>query len=140
MRFGGVFGEQEDAAGVGDFGVLPGGIGGFGCLQGLPGFGEMLLFETEVGEGDVDLGVAGVVGRSESKGVFVVFAGLRKMAAAAGEVAEVEVGGDLGVIGGSCEGLAVAEIGELVAAVGDELDAQIEPGGGEAGRRVTARR
>ncbi len=53
-----VFGEEEDAEDVGDFGILAGGVRGFGGLEGFAGCGEVLLLEMEVGEGYVHFGKA----------------------------------------------------------------------------------
>ena len=86
-------------------------IGGFGGLKGLPGLGELFLFEVEVGEGYLDFGqavggvrLAGVVGlRGNGQGGAVVLLCLGKIAAAAGQMAQVEMGGDLGV-GAACGG------------------------------------
>ena len=65
--------------------------------------------------------------------------GRDEMAHAAVQVAEVEVGIDAGnnlrgmatLAGG--EGLAIARLGKLIAAIGDKLYAEVEPGGGEGG-------
>ena len=97
MWLGGVFGQEEDAAGVGDFRVAVVGIGGFCGVEGLPGFFEVLLFEVEVGEGYVDFGVAGMDGWGEGEGLGVVLAGVWELAAAAEEVSAVEECRDAGI-------------------------------------------
>ncbi len=67
----------------------------------------------------------------------VVGLGGYEVFAAAMEVAVVEVGGDSGIgIGGRGEGLGVAEFGDVVAAVGDQFYAEVEPGGGEVGAEL----
>lgn len=64
--------------------------------------------------------------------------GGREVALGAEEVAEVEMGGDLDLVvfwlGG--EGLRIAGRGELRQAVGDEGDAEVEPGGGKGGAKL----
>ena len=129
-------GQQEDAAGVGDFGILAGGVGSFCRIEGLPGFRELLLFEVEVGVGYVDFREASfAVAFGKGQGLLIAIAGLGIVAAAALEMAEVEEGGNAGirVFFRSGEGLVVAEDGKVIAAIGDELNAEIEPGRSEAG-------
>jgi len=105
----GVLSEEQNAAGVGDFGVWRGASdpdlfmglspGLLGEVEGLAGFGELVLIDVEAGEGCVDFGdslPAGRVAGSEGEGCCVVFAGLPKLMATACEMAEVEAGGDAG--------------------------------------------
>jgi hypothetical protein len=58
-----LFCQEEDSADVGDFWVglsgVVGALGGFGALEGLVGRFELILFEMEVGEGNVDFRLAG---------------------------------------------------------------------------------
>jgi hypothetical protein len=96
LWLGGVLGQEEDAAGVGDFGVLAIRVCGFGGMEGLPGLGEVGLLEVEVGEGQLDLGVAGMIRGGELERLAVMRFGLREASAVAVEMAEVEVGGDPG--------------------------------------------
>ena len=65
-RWGGgrVLGQEKDAASIGDFGVFVLGIGGFGAKERLPGCVEVLLFEMQVGEGDLDFGLAALADAS----------------------------------------------------------------------------
>jgi len=69
---------------------------------------------------------------------FIALLGLGEVFAGAVQVAVVEVGGDMGLMVGrlDCESLLVAVVGEVGPAVGDEGDAQVEPGSREAGAEL----
>jgi hypothetical protein len=133
----GVLGEEEDAAGVGEFGV-GGCLRGFGLLECMPGGVEVLriavwLFEVEVGEGDLYFCMAGMAGRCEGEGLLVGVEGAGEIAMASVEMSGVDEGGDPDVFIACGEGLLVAVDGQIGAAVGDEFHAEVEPCGGEAG-------
>src|ERR1700761_6384968 len=138
----GVFGEKQDAAGVGNLGTGMGGASAFGFAEGVPGLREVLLLEMEVGEGEVDFGEPVRVQFCQVEGAQIAGLSLQEAAVAAGEVAEIEVSGEFGgsrvrtaaeSLARGLDCLAITGGGELVASVGDELDAEVEPGGGEAG-------
>ena len=101
--------------------------------QGLPGLGELLLFEVEVSKGYVNFGETrgdcGGESRDEIESGLVMLLRRAKLTAAAMKVAEIEVGADAVVHGrvlaalAGGDGLVVTGLCQLIAAIGDQFHA-----------------